>query len=103
MISHKSEKNAVMKNKEARASASRGSMWKTAIKIVLIVTVVASLLLNLFSFARGKELLKHQQESFSQCEIVLLNLSFFPQHPIISTGAIAGSDSCFSRYLFAAL
>ena len=67
------------------------------------LTSSSHLLLNLFSFARGKELLKHQQESFSQCEIVLLNLSFFPQHPIISTVAIAGSDSCFSRYLFAVL
>lgn len=85
--------------------SQKGVSWYKFHHDIALNTLTSSshLLLNLFSFARGKELLKHQQESFSQCEIVLLNLSFFPQHPIISTVAIAGSDSCFSRYLFAAL
>lgn len=71
------------------------SQYKVHHDITLNTLTSSHLLLSPFFLARCKELHKHQQESFSPYGTVLLNLSFFPQHPTIP--AIAGSDSCLPR------
>ena len=70
------------------------------------LTLSSHLLLSQFFLTRGKELLKHQQESFSHCGTVLLNLCFLPQHPTISwssTAATAVRESRLARDLVAIL